>query len=278
MINKNTILSVATVLTLLSANVLAETNTKVYASVNGTDITATDVALVLKDPRVQFETLPKEQQKQILNQLIDGKLLSATAMKTDVVNSKIYKETLEKTIQTLKQDLALRIWMQDIAKNIVVEEENIKKYYNENKAKFKKPIELKASHILLKTQKEAEEIIENLNKSKDLKLDFTKTAKTKSKGPSGTNGGELGWFTTDKMVAEFSEATMKLNVGAITQTPVKTQFGYHIIYLDDKKSSSFVSLDMAQNEIKQFLGQEIFKNKIEKIIKEKKATAKIIYK
>ena len=74
-------------------------------------------------------------------------------------------------------------------------------------------MKLKASHILLKTEKEAGEVIKILSSEKDKKVAFTKLAKEKSTGPSGPNGGELGWFTTDKMVPEFSAATEKLKVG-----------------------------------------------------------------
>ncbi len=279
MISKKKILTIATAITLTSASLFGATNnTKVYATVNGENVTQTDVALALKNPRIQFNTLPKAQQKQVLNQIIDSKLLGAAALQTDVVNTPLYKDTLEKTIKTLKQDLAVRMWMQNIAKNIVVKDADIKKYYDEHKDKFKQPAELKASHILVKTKKEAQDIIATLNKSKNLKADFTKMAKTKSTGPSGANGGELGWFAPNKMVKPFSDAAMKLDVGTITKQPVQTQFGYHVIYLDDKKSSSFVPFQTAKNQIKQYLGQKLFQEKIGEIIKQKRAKANIVYK
>ena len=93
----------------------------------------------------------------------------------------------------------------------------------------------KARHILLKTRKEAEDIIKILNKSKSLKAEFIKQAKKKSIGPSSVDGGYIGWFNRDKMVREFSDATFSLEEKSITKTPIKTPFGYHVIYLEEKK-------------------------------------------
>ena len=278
MINNKTILSIATAFAITSSTLLASDDLKVYASVNGNEITNTDVALVLKDPRVKFETLSKKDQKQLIDQLIDKKLLASRALKSDVINSDIYKTTLKKTIEVLKQDLALQLWMQDISKNIKVKQADVKKYYDDNKARFVKPAELKASHILVKTDDEAKNIIKTLNNATDIKKEFTSLAKEKSTGPSGKTGGELGWFTKDKMVPEFSSAAGSLKVGAITQLPVKTQFGFHIIYLDDKKTSSVVTFNEVQNDIKNFLGQTQLKTNIDSVIKQEKIKAKITYK
>ncbi len=279
MIKRNTILSAVVAIALSGSTLLAsQTNDKVYATVNGMKVTSTDVAMIIKDPRVKFSNLPEQTKKQILGQIIDRKLLSNKAIHTDIVNDKVYKSTLKSTIEALKQDLALQMWIQKISKNVTVNEKDIKKYYEQNKAKFVKPEELKASHILVKTKKEAEEIIAQLEKAKNLKAEFTKLAKEKSTGPSGKNGGELGWFPKDKMVPEFSMAASFLKVGTITTKPVKTRFGYHIIYLDGKKPATTISYDKAKEEIKQYLGQSVFKSKIDKILKDLKSKAKIIYK
>jgi parvulin-like peptidyl-prolyl isomerase len=153
-----------------------------------------------------------------------------------------------------------------------------KKFYDENKKNFNKPEQFKANHILVKTEQEAKDIIDTLMKSKKLKDDFIKTAQEKSTGPSGKNGGDLGWFFAEQMVPEFSLATSFLQKGHITKNPVKTQFGYHVIYLDDKKPASESSFDEVKNNIKQMLGQEKFKQKIDDIIESEKKKAKIEYK
>jgi parvulin-like peptidyl-prolyl isomerase len=268
----------SSVATLMLATTSLTASDKVYVTVNGENITADDIALVLKDPRIQFETLPQNNQKQILDQLIDRKLLGKKALSTEVVNTKAYKETLEKTIKTLKLDLALQMWIQNLSNEIKVADKDAQKYYNDNKSRFQTQPELKASHILVKTEDEAKKIISKLKTSQDLKTDFTKEAKANSIGPSKVNGGELGWFTQEKMVPEFSMATMMLKKGTITTNPVKTQFGYHVIYLDDKKDAKNLTFDEVKNEIKQFLGQDQFKAKLDAIIKKEKSKAKIVYK
>lgn len=273
---KKILLSSVAVFTLSTSSLLAAD--KVYATVNGENITSADIALVLKDPRIKFETLPQNNQRQILDQLIDRKLLGAKALSTDVVNTKTYKDTLESTIKTLKLDLALQMWIQNLSKEVEVSDKDAKNYYNNNKARFQTQPEFKASHILVKTEDEAKKIINDLKGSKNLKADFTKSAKENSIGPSKVNGGELGWFTQEKMVPEFSMATMILKTGTITTTPVKTQFGYHVIYLDDRKGAKNLTFDEVKGEIKQFLGQDKFKAKLDEIIKIEKSKAKIVYK
>ena len=276
MIKKNTILSF--VVTFVLANSLnAIENEKIYASVNGKNITSTDIQIALKNQRVDFNTLEKGQQKQLLEQLVQKNLLVSKAMKSDVTSSEIYKTTLKTTIKNLKEELALQVWMQNLSKGIEITNKEISAFYNENKNQFSKPKEFKASHILVKSQKEAQDIIDSLKNSKSLKADFTEAAKNKSTGPSGSNGGELGWFTSDKMVPEFCPATALLKKNTITSTPVKTQFGYHIIYLDDKKDASIVSLGESKEQIKSMLMQVKFKEKLDSIIKEETSKAKITY-
>jgi len=96
-----------------------------------------------------------------------------------------------------------------------------------------------ARHILVKTEEEAKKIIEALKglKGEALKKKFIELAKSKSTGPSGPQGGDLGTFTKGQMVPEFSKAVWALKPGEITTAPVKTQFGYHVIYLEDKKEA-----------------------------------------
>lgn len=249
-------------------------NDKVLATVGGESITQAEADTILKAQRITFDKLKAEDKKNVLNQLIDRKVLANSAYKTNVINTPIYKETLEK----LKKDLALQLWMGDIAKKIVVNEQTIKSYYEKNKQKFKKPLELKANHILLKTEAEAKVIIDALLKSKNLKADFVKMAKNKSTDPAGANGGDLGWFTTDKMIPEFSVAAASLKVGSMSNKPVKTKYGYHIIYLDGKKEATLLNYNEVKNDIKQFLSSEQFNAKIENILKTEKVKTKIIIK
>lgn len=128
--------------------------------------------------------------------------------------------------------------------------------------------EYKARHILLKTEDEAKAVIAELDKG----ADFAELAKTRSTGPSGKNGGDLGWFNPQQMVPEFSQATAAMTKGSYSSTPVKTQFGWHVIKLEDTRKSEPPSLD----EVRQQLQAKLSNERIEAYISElrKKATIK----
>jgi peptidyl-prolyl cis-trans isomerase C len=258
---------------LITASALAQDN-KVYAVVNGENITAKDIATIIRDPRVKFEDLKDEQKKKVLDTLIEQKLLANKAYKTDIVKTDEYKYELEK----FKRNLAFQIWLRDYGKTVKASESEVKKYYDNNIYRLKTPLQLKASHILVKTEKEAKDLIAKLAKSSNLKGDFTKEAKEKSIGPSGSNGGELGWFTKEKMVPAFSDAASKLTVGKITTEPVKTNYGYHVIYLDDKKDAATIPYEKIKDKLKQELMQKKFADEVQKEAKKLRKTAKIQYK
>jgi peptidyl-prolyl cis-trans isomerase C len=103
-------------------------------------------------------------------------------------------------------------------------------------------------------------------------------AKIKSTDGAATNGGDLGWFTLDKMIPEFSLAASSLKVGAITEEPVSTTFGYHVIYLEDKKESALLEYNEIKNDIKQFLLNDQFNKQVEHIIKVEKPKLNILIK
>ncbi len=269
---KKIILSIVSSLVLAnSANAMTP---KVYAVVNGENITAQNIAMVLKDPKINFDTLQKDQKNGILNRIIEQKLLGQNALQTDVVNDPIYKDTLK----NVKQDLALQVWMQSEGKKIDISNKELKDFYNQNTQYFNQAEQYHARHILVKTKAEAEALIKQLNKSSDKKSKFISLAKTKSTGPSGANGGDLGFFGASQMVAEFSKATAALSIGNITKKPVKTQFGYHIIYLEDKKKASTVSFEKAKPSIKQELVQAKLIKNVQKFANTLKQKAKIEYK
>jgi parvulin-like peptidyl-prolyl isomerase len=273
MTNQKIVLSVFVAMQLSVMSLFATTD-KILATVGNQNITKEDVNIVLKGQNLSYDKLKEKDQQNIINQLIDRKILSMIAYKTDIINSKLYKETLEK----VKQDLALQLWMSNMAKTVQVSEASMKNYFDANKEKFKKPLELKARHILVKSQKEAKDIIASLSKAKDLKAEFIKMAKIKSTDGAATNGGDLGWFTLDKMIPEFSLAASSLKVGAITEEPVSTTFGYHVIYLEDKKESALLEYNEIKNDIKQFLLNDQFNKQVEHIIKVEKPKLNILIK
>ncbi|UTJ06978.1 peptidylprolyl isomerase [Arcobacter roscoffensis] len=245
-----------------------------YATVDGEKITKTDVAMVLQDPRMKFEALPKKAQEQVLNQIINKKLLAKKAMNEGIEKDKQYKDALNR----MKGDLAFQVWQQNELKNMKISESEQKKFYDENKDKFKTPATLKARHILVKTEKEAKDLINQLNKASKKEAKFIELAKTKSQGPSGKNGGDLGEFNAQQMVPEFANAAQALKKNSYSKTPVKTQFGYHIIYLNDKKASKSLSFNEVKGNISRMLLQNKYNKKVKDITDELRKKAKIVIK
>lgn len=248
----------------------------VYATVNGENITKQDVQQIIRNPQVSFESLPQMTKDNIINQIIERKLLAKNALDTDIVNSKDFKDALN----NIKQELALEFWMQSEYKKLSTSEKEKKEFYEQNKDKFKKDAMLKASHILSKTEADAKAIIAELKKASksQIKAKFAELAKAKSTGPSATNGGQLGEFSPKTMVPEFSAAATALNVGEFSSKPVKTQFGYHVILLEDKKDAKVLSYEEVSPNLDKVLIQKKFtkivKDTANKLKKEAKITIK----
>ncbi|MCF8467077.1 MAG: peptidyl-prolyl cis-trans isomerase [Sneathiella sp.] len=144
----------------------------------------------------------------------------------------------------------------------------VKAEYDKLVADFKPEEEVHARHILLKTEQEAKDVIKLLDDGGD----FASLAKEYSTGPSGPKGGDLGYFTKERMVPEFATPAFALNKGEYTKTPVKTQFGYHVIKVEDKRETQPPSFEEKQAE----LHSRVENTVIEKLINELKAAATIV--
>jgi len=263
------LLSGALALALLATSSLSA---KTYATVNGEKIEDSDIAAILSViPGAKFETLQKDQQQKIVEQAIEKRLLAEKAMKSGVEKDALYQETLTK----MKKDLALEIWMKKQFDAQKVSDADMKAFYKKNTKMFKQPAMAKAKHILVKTEADAKKIIASLKKAKDVKTTFVKLAAEKSTGPSGPNGGELGWFDASKMVKPFADAAFALKKGTFTKKPVKTQFGYHVIFVEDKKKAENVSFEKAKKNIEQSLKVQKFQVHMKEVSKGLKAKADI---
>ena len=244
-----------------------------YGTVNGETITKNELVQVMGPQGMDFDTLDKGMKDRVLGMVVDRKLLSQEAAKAGLDKTDSYKDKLE----MLKKDLILTVWMEEEAKKIedATKDSDLKAYYDKNSDRFKTPAELNARHILVEKEDNATAIIKILNDSNDTKADFIKLAQEKSTGPSGKDGGNLGWFSLDRMVPEFSTAADKLKKGTFTKEPVKTQFGFHIIYLEDRKDAGVQKLDEVKDQIKGILNKEKFNNLIESTIEKLKKSADI---
>jgi parvulin-like peptidyl-prolyl isomerase len=249
----------------------------VYATVDGVDVTDKDITSLLRAmPGAQFNQLQPDQQKRVVDQAIERKLLSKEAMKEGIEKDAEFKKALE----VIKSDLALEIWMKKVFDTVKVPEKDSKEYFEKNKDKFVKPATTKARHIVVETEDSAKAIIKELAglKGEALTTKFIELAKTKSTGPSGKSGGDLGWFSAKQMVAPFSEAAFGQDKGQVTQTPVKTQFGYHVILTEDKKGGDKVTFDEAKSQIENGLKMELFRVQVAKRAEELRKKAKIVIK
>ncbi|MBQ3181972.1 MAG: peptidylprolyl isomerase, partial [Clostridia bacterium] len=139
-----------------------------------------------------------------------------------------------------------------VFEKVDVEDEEIKTYYDENKAQFVRGESVAASHILVDSEEKANEILKVIESGE---VSFEDAAREHSSCPSGQNGGALGEFTKGQMVPEFDKAVFSMEVGEL-RGPVKTQFGFHIIKLTTKNESSEIAFDDVKDQIKNALIQE----------------------
>ena len=249
---------------ILLTGVVASAQTLV--TVNGTSITQEDVDTELMNAtQGRFNQVPPEKQaefrQQVLQQLVGKELIYGDAKKTGILKSKEYGEEYKKLEERMKKELAIQVWQKKQLDSIKVNEKDLKEYYSKNKEEFNEQESAKARHILVKTESEAKSIIAELKSLSGSKLQtkFIELAKSKSTGPSGPKGGDLGYFSQGQMVPEFNEKVFSMKVGTITLSPVKTQFGFHIIYLEDKKSAQTKSFKDVKTFIEQRLKMEHFK-------------------
>ncbi len=248
----------------------------ILVTVNGKNVTKQDAEqfVAAAQPNAHYAQLTPTQQNMIKNRLVEKILFTELAKKEGVENTPEFKTAIEK----IKQELLVNIWMKKQLDNTLVSDSEAKEFYEKNKAKFLQPASMHARHILVKTEKEAKDIINQLKSLKGdaLKAKFTELAKSKSTGPSGPKGGDLGTFTKGQMVPEFSKAAEALKEGEITLKPVKTQFGYHVILLEKKNAAQPLTYDQVKAKIITSLKQKQFAVKIGEMAKELKSKAKIV--
>jgi len=270
---------------LLSALMVTTTilSAQTIVTVNGKAITSEEVNQELMNAtQGRFNALPIEKQKelgqQFVQQLVANELMYGDAKRTGVLNSKLFKDEYKKIQERVKKSIAIRVWQKKLHDKIKVSEKELKEYYKNNKEEFVEKERVHARHILVKTEAEANKIIAELKSlsGAKLKAKFKELAKAKSTGPSGPKGGDLGTFTKGQMVPAFNDAVFSMKVGTITPKPVKTQFGYHIIYLEDKMKASTRTFDEVKSVIEQRIKNEKFKSVMQEKMKalQKKATIK----
>ena len=236
----------------------------VVATVNGEKVLLSDLRTLYADLPERVRRIPFEQiYRPLLEQVIQIKLSSAQARKKGLQKSSV--------IQRRLQSFADRILQEAYLKNHVdrmVTEDQLKEAYQEYVKKFRGDEEVKARHILLKTKKDSMTVIDALEKGDE----FADLAKEKSIGPSKTNGGDLGWFDKKQMVKPFADAAFALKKGEFSKMPVKTQFGWHVILLEDRRRKAPPKYAAMKSRLKDQLGSKLAEQEIERL----RAEAKIV--
>ncbi|MBZ9684892.1 peptidylprolyl isomerase [Clostridium estertheticum] len=223
---------------------------KVLAIVNGNEITQKDIERsLLRFPQETQEYYKTEEgKKQFLDQIINFELIYNYALDSDMKNEPEYIEQ----VALVEKDILIQIGVKNIMADVDITEEEIKKYYESNSEMFKSEESASAKHILVDTLEQMEEIKSEISNG----MSFEEAAQKHSKCPSAAQGGNLGSFTRGRMVPEFEKAAFELEVGEISE-PVKTQFGYHLIKLDEKSSQDVKSLEESRQLIvKNILNQK----------------------
>ena len=239
----------------------------VAATVNGTSISDSRVDLMLQQSAAQGVPITPEMRDKVIENLALQLIVSKEATKKGLDKPAEVADQLE----LAKQSILARAFIQDYLKKNPVTEAALTAEYEKVKATVS-ATEYKARHILVKQESEAKEIIAKLNKNPKA---FEALAKEKSVDPgSKDNGGDLDWFDPQGMVPEFGAAVAKLEKGKFSEEPIKTNFGYHVIFLDDTRAKEFPPLA----EVKPMLEQQLQQQNLKKLLDDLKSKAKIVIK
>ena len=242
-----------------AADAVTEAATKkVIATVDGHKITEAMYVTYLTRRGIQdLKKVTPELHKQYVDELVNRELLYHLALKNKL--DKQAEVAIE--LNNIKRNLlaAAQIRKAVLSQNKITEDMLKKEYQAQIKNIPAK--EYHARHILTKSKEDAVVVIMDLNQGKD----FAELAKTKSTGPTGENGGDLGWFRNGQMLPKFTEAVTKLGKGKYTKEPVKTQYGWHVILLEDTRESPPPSYEELKQQIKMSLSNKQLGSYIESL-------------
>jgi len=222
----------------------AEETNPVLAKVNGAEIRQSDVTLAEEELGPSLAQMdPATKKENVLAFLIDMKIVAKAAEAKKIEDRDDFKARLAFTRNRLLMDNLLAA-----EGNAATTEEAMKKVYDEAAKQIEGEQEVHARHILVETEDEAKAIEAELKKG----ADFAELAKKKSKDPGASDGGDLGFFTKDQMVPEFSAAAFSLEPGKISD-PVKTQFGWHIIKVEEKRNRKAPDFEQVKGQIETYV-------------------------
>jgi peptidyl-prolyl cis-trans isomerase C len=235
----------------------------VVARVDGTELHLSDVEAAQQNLPAQAQKLPLEQiYPMLLERMVDGMLVTEAGRKDHLDQDPDVQHRLKRYQDRLVQEA----YLNRVVKGAETEDRLNARYQTFVKEKAGHE-EVHARHILVKTEDEAKALIAELDKG----ADFAALAKKYSTDPGAASGGDLGYFGHDDMVKEFADAAFALPAGQYTKTPVKTEFGWHVIEVEDHRVSTPPSLEEARQEVSQLVARDA----VDSRLKELRGTAKI---
>jgi peptidyl-prolyl cis-trans isomerase C len=219
----------------------------VIARVNGIDIKQSDLALAEEDVGADMQAAsPDAKREHLISYLADIIMVTQAADKKNLGDNPEFKRRLA----FLRNKLLMGFELQEEAKASLTDEA-LRQTYNDAVKSVGGQEEVHARHILVEAEDDAKAILEQLKGG----ADFATLAKEKSKDPGAAEGGDLGYFTKDQMVPEFAEVAFKMYPGQLSN-PVKTQFGWHIIKLEDKRTKQPPEFEKVKDQIENFLARK----------------------
>jgi peptidyl-prolyl cis-trans isomerase C len=239
----------ATLLLGLTLTASAQAPDPVVAKVNGAEIRQSDLALAEEDigPNLPQGIAGDAKREYLISYMSDMILLAQDAETRGMSAT----DTFKRKFAMARNKVLMETLLRDIAQKSVTEDA-MRKVYDEATKQMAAEEEVSARHILVKTEDEAKAILADLKKG----ADFAETAKKKSTEPGAAqSGGDLGYFTKEQMVPEFAEAAFKLDKGKISD-PVKTQFGWHIIKLEDKRKKPAPTYEQVKDQLESFVARK----------------------
>lgn len=255
-------LLLATVAVVLVSVPAFAASSDVLARMEGKDITRGNVESFIKDMPPQIKALPPAiLEPMALDQLINDQLILNAAKAEDIQNSKEFK----KREAELKDQLIREVYIKDRIDSKVTESA-MKEEYSKLRRENPEDTEYEARHMLVDSKENAEDLIKQVNDG----ADFAKLAGKNNKGPEKEKGGELGYITAREVVPEFGDALKKMKVGEVMQQPVKTQFGWHVIQLENKRKREMPKYEAVKEQLRQQVMQKYAREEIEKLRKDAK--------
>jgi peptidyl-prolyl cis-trans isomerase C len=237
-------LALALLLAAPATGLRAQDSDPVVARANGVDIRQSDLALAEDEVGASMPQMPPDQKREyLITYLADIIVLSQAADQQKIGD----RPDVKHRIELERNKVLMETLLQDTGKAAVTDDA-MHKVYDDAVKQMPPEEEVRARHILVTTEDEAKAIEDQLKKG----ADFATLAKEKSKDPGAAEGGDLGYFTKDQMVPEFADAAFKLDKGQISD-PVKTQFGWHIIKVEDKRTKPTPTFDDVKSQLETYV-------------------------